>query len=141
MLRVIVVVVIVVLIGIQFVPVDKTNPPVSGEIKAPENVMQILRTSCYDCHSNESVWPWYSNVAPVSWLVVNDVNEGREYLNFSQWQSYSGEDKAEDIEEIWEDVEEGEMPPWYYLPLHPEARLSDKDKEMIKNWVENGGSE
>jgi hypothetical protein len=141
MLRVIVVVVIVVLIGIQFVPVDKTNPPVSGEIKAPENVMQILRTSCYDCHSNESVWPWYSNVAPVSWLVVNDVNEGREYLNFSQWQSYSGEDKAEDIEEIWEDVEEGEMPPWYYLPLHPEARLSDKDKEMIKNWVENGESE
>ena len=141
MLRVIVVVVIVVLIGIQFVPVDKTNPPVSGEIKAPENVMQILRTSCYDCHSNESVWPWYSNVAPVSWLVVNDVNEGREYLNFSQWQSYSGEDKAEDIEEIWEDVQEGEMPSWYYLPLHPEARLSDKDKEMIKNWVENGGSE
>ena len=141
MLRIIAVVIIVVLIGIQFVPVDKTNPPVSGEIKAPENVMQILRTSCYDCHSNESVWPWYSNVAPVSWLVVNDVNEGREHLNFSQWQSYSGEDKAEDIEEIWEDVEEGEMPSWYYLPLHPEARLSDKDKEMIKNWVENGGSE
>ena len=140
MLRIIVVVIIVVLIGIQFVPVDKTNPPVSGEIKAPENVMQILRTSCYDCHSNESVWPWYSNVAPVSWLVVNDVNEGREHLNFSQWQSYSGEDKAEDIEEIWEDVEEGEMPSWYYLPLHPEARLSDKDKETIKNWVESGGS-
>ncbi len=104
MLRIIAVVIIVVLIGIQFVPVDKTNPPVTGEIKAPENVMQVLRTSCYDCHSNESVWPWYSNVAPVSWLVVNDVNEGREYLNFSQWQSYSGEDKAEDIEEIWEDV-------------------------------------
>jgi len=141
MLRRIAVVIIVVLIGIQFVPVDKTNPPVTGEIKAPENVMQILRTSCYDCHSNESVWPWYSNVAPVSWLVVNDVNEGREHLNFSQWQSYSGEDKAEDIEEIWEDVEEGEMPSWYYLPLHPEARLSDKDKEMIKNWVESGGSE
>jgi len=141
MLRIIAVVIIVVLIGIQFVPVDKTNPPVTGEIKAPENVMQILRTSCYDCHSNESVWPWYSNVAPVSWLVVNDVNEGREHLNFSQWQSYSGEDKAEDIEEIWEDVEEGEMPSWYYLPLHPEARLSDKDKGMIKNWVESGGSE
>ena len=139
MIRIIVIVVIVVLIGIQFIPVSGTNPPVTGEIKAPENVMQVLRNSCYDCHSNESLWPWYSKIAPVSWLVVSDVNEGREYLNFSEWESYSIQEKAEDLEEIWEDVEEGEMPLWYYLPLHPEARLSDKDMETIKNWVQSVG--
>jgi len=139
MLRIIVIVVIIVLIGIQFVPVDKTNPPVTGEIKAPENVMQILRNSCYDCHSNEVKWPWYSNVAPMSWLVAYDVDEAREHMNFSEWASYSPEDKAEDIEEIWEEVEEGNMPLWYYVPLHPEAKLSDNDKEIIKNWVQSEG--
>ena len=139
MLRIIVIVVIIVLIGIQFVPVDKTNPPVTGEIKAPENVMQILRNSCYDCHSNEVKWPWYSNVAPMSWLVAYDVDEAREHMNFSEWASYSTEDKAEDIEEIWEEVEEGNMPLWYYVPLHPEAKLSDNDKEIIKNWVQSEG--
>ncbi len=141
MLRIIVIVIIVVLIGIQFVPVSKTNPPVTGEIQAPAEVMEILRTSCYDCHSNESEWPWYSNVAPVSWLVISDVNEAREHLNFSEWDSYSAEDKAEDIEEIWEEIEEGEMPLWFYLPLHPEARLSDAQKEIIRKWVESGGPE
>lgn len=140
MLRIIIIVIIVILIGIQFVPVSKTNPPVTGEIKAPNDVMQILRTSCYDCHSNEVNWPWYSNVAPMSWLVAYDVDEAREHMNFSEWASYSADDKAEDIEEIWEEVEEGHMPLWYYLPLHPEAKLSDADKQTIKVWVESGGS-
>ena len=141
MLRIAIIIIVLVLIGIQFVPVSKTNPPVTGEIKAPAEVMEILRTSCYDCHSNESKWPWYSNIAPVSWLVVDDVNEGREHLNFSEWQSYSAEDKAEDIEEIWEEIEEEEMPLWFYLPLHPEARLSDAQKETIRKWAEAGGPE
>ncbi len=140
MLRIIIIVIIVILIGIQFVPVSKTNPPVTGEIKAPNDVMQILRTSCYDCHSNEVNWPWYSNVAPMSWLVAYDVDEAREHMNFSEWASYSADDKAEDIEEIWEEVEEGHMPLWYYLPLHPETKLSDADKQTIKVWVESGGS-
>ncbi len=91
MLRIIIIVIIVILIGIQFVPVSKTNPPVTGEIKAPNDVMQILRTSCYDCHSNEVNWPWYSNVAPMSWLVAYDVDEAREHMNFSEWASYSYE--------------------------------------------------
>lgn len=141
MIRIIVIVMIVLFVGIQFVPVTKTNPPVTGEIKAPEDVMQILRTSCYDCHSNEVKWPWYSNIAPASWLVVYDVNEAREHLNFSEWQSYSAEDQAEDIEEIWEEIEEGEMPLWYYLIAHSEAELSENDKETIKNWVHTTSSE
>lgn len=140
MLRIIFIVLIILLIAIQFVPVNKANPPVTGEIKAPENVMQILRTSCYDCHSNEVKWPWYSNIAPASWLVAYDVNEAREHMNFSEWQSYSAEDKADDIEEIWEEVEEGEMPLWYYLILHSEAELSENDKMILKDWVDSGGS-
>ena len=141
MLRIAAIVIILILIGIQFVPVNKSNPPVTGEIKAPAEVMEILRTSCYDCHSNESEWPWYSHIAPVSWLVVDDVNEGREHMNFSEWQSYSEEDKAEDIEEIWEEIHEGEMPLWFYLPLHPDARLSEAQKVTIRKWVEAGGPE
>lgn len=134
MVRIILLIIIVLLIGIQFVPISKTNPPVSGEINAPEEVMEILRTSCYDCHSNETVWPWYSNIAPFSWLVAHDVNEAREEMNFSEWQSYSADDQDHYIEEIWEEVEEGEMPLWYYLILHSEAELSDEQKETIKSW-------
>jgi len=134
MIRVIVIVIIVLLIGIQFVPISKTNPPVSGEINAPEEVMEILSTSCYDCHSNETVWPWYSNIAPFSWLVAYDVNEAREEINFSEWLSYSPEDQADYVEEIWEEIEEGEMPLWYYLILHSEAELSDEQKETIRIW-------
>ena len=140
MLRIIIIIlIIVILIGIQFVPIDKTNPPVTGEIKAPAEVMEILKVSCYDCHSNETIWPWYSNIAPGSWLVVYDVDEGREHINFSEWQSYSDEDKAENIEEIWEEIEEGEMPLWYYLIIQKEAKLSEDQKETIKKWVEAGG--
>ena len=119
-------------IAIQFVPVDRSNPPVTGEVPAPPEVMEIFKRSCFDCHSNETVWPWYSRVAPVSWLVAYDVDEGREHLNFSQWTSYSGEDQHELREEVWEEVEEGEMPLWFHLPMHPEARLSDEDKELIR---------
>ena len=80
------------------------------------------------------MWPWYSYVAPVSWLVAHDVEDGREEINFSEWNSYSAEDKEDAIEEIWEEVEEDHMPLWFYLILHPEKRLSDEDKEIIKNW-------
>ena len=76
-------------IGIQFVPVQRTNPPITGEIKAPAEVMHILRKACYDCHSNETVWPWYSYIAPISWTVESDVKAGRSDLNFSEWSDYS----------------------------------------------------
>ncbi len=138
-IKTIVVVLVVALVVIQFIPVSKTNPPVTGEINAPENVMKVFKTSCYDCHSNEVVWPWYSRVAPVSWLVAYDVNEARDHYNFSEWSSYNAKDRQDNREEIWEEVEERHMPLWYYLIMHPEAKLSAEDKEMIKKWSE--GSE
>jgi len=76
---------IIVVIAIQFVTVERTNPPVTGEINVTPELKSVLQKSCYDCHSNETVWPWYSKVAPVSWLVSKDVVEGREELNFSEW--------------------------------------------------------
>jgi hypothetical protein len=128
------------LAAIQAVPVDRTNPPIETEVPAPDAVRAVLRGSCYDCHSHESAWPWYSRVAPVSWLVARDVCEARSELNFSAWNRRSAEDQAEAPEEIWEEVEEGEMPPWFYLPLHREARLSDADRAILRDWAAASGS-
>lgn len=138
-IKIIVAVLIIAVVGIQFVPVERTNPQVTGEIEAPAEVMDIFRRSCYNCHSNETVWPWYSRVAPVSWLVVDDVDEGREEMNFSEWSGYSEKKKGKKIHETWEEVSEGEMPMWYYLLLHPEAELSAADKETLRKWTEAEG--
>ncbi len=127
----------VVLVAIQLVPVERTNPPVEEEVDAPEEVVQVLRRACYDCHSNETVWPWYSRVAPASWLAVRDVTKGREELNFSTWNRLSTRERVEAMQESWEEVEEGEMPPWFYLPPHPEARLSPEDRELLRRWAES----
>ena len=114
--------------------VEHINPPVTGEIEAPEKVMAILRRSCYDCHSNETVWPWYSYVAPTSWLAAKDVREGRDALNFSEWSDYNTKQQNYKRKECGEEVEDSEMPLWFYLPLHPEAELSSEDKETILAW-------
>ena len=95
----------------------------------------MLKRACYDCHSHETIWPGYSRVAPVSWLLAWDVSEGREELNFSTWNRYSQKKRNKIIKEIWEEVEEKEMPPWFYLPLHPEARLSDHDRAVLQAWA------
>ena len=116
-------------------PITRTNPAVEERVPAPPDVEAILRRSCADCHSNETVWPWYSNVAPVSWLVANDVNRARRHLNLSTWNRLSPADRQEAAEHIREEVLEGEMPLAIYLPLHPEARLSDADKKLIENWT------
>ena len=131
----IVLVVVIVLVGIQFIPVNRTNPPVEEEILASPGVKAILKRTCYDCHSNETIWPGYSRVAPVSWLLAWDVGEGREELNFSTWNRYNQKKRDKIIKEIWEEVQEGEMPPWFYLPLHPEARLSDSDHSVLRAWA------
>lgn len=101
------------LLAAQWVPVDRDNPPVLGEIESPPEVHAILERSCYDCHSNQTRWPWYSRMAPVSWLVASDVHEGREHLNFSAWRSDSTDKRHELREEIRKNVEEGEMPLWF----------------------------
>lgn len=134
-------VVLLVLIGIQFVPVDRSNPPVEQKVDAPAPVLEVLRRACYDCHSNRTRWPWYSYVAPVSWLVADDVHEAREHVNFSTWNRYRPSKQDKIAREVWEEVEEGDMPPWQYLLLHPEARLSEADRKVLRAWAIDHGAE
>jgi len=129
-----------VIVAIQIVPVDRSNPPVEGVVAAPPEVYSILKRSCFDCHSNETKWPWYSYVAPVSWLVAHDVHEARGHVNFSEWNRLSPEKQADHIDECWEMVAKGKMPLSYYLPMHSDARLSDADKALIYDWAKASGT-
>jgi hypothetical protein len=124
------------LVAIQFVPVDTSNPPVTGEVPTSPTVKAVLRRACYDCHSNETEWPWYSRVAPISWFLARDVREGRAELNFSTWNQYSTQQQVKKLKESWEEVAEGEMPPWFYLPAHRDARLSMEDRALLKQWAQ-----
>ena len=131
---------LVVVVAIQLVPISRDNPPVAGRLTAaPADVQATLRRACYNCHSHETIWPWYSYVAPVSWLVARDVHEGRRHLNFSDWSQYSSSNRLKKLSGISEFVQEQEMPPWFYLPLHAEARLSPEDIMMLSMWADNSG--
>lgn len=116
------------LLMIQLIPYgrDHDNPPVLAEPSWDSaQTRELAVRTCFDCHSNETVWPWYSNVAPMSWLVQRDVDEGREELNYSEW------NKPQEGEESAETVREGSMPPRTYLLAHPEARLSDAELAVL----------
>jgi Haem-binding domain len=124
------------LVVAQAFRIDKSNPPVQSEVSAPQQVKNVMRRSCYGCHSNEVVWPWYAEVAPASWLVAYDVHEGRAELNFSVWGNYSPAKRRKKLEETARTIDEGEMPPWYYVyPAHMDARLSAADRDAFMGWI------
>ena len=114
---------------IQFIPYghDHTNPPATKEPAWDSPATrELMRRACFDCHSNQTDWRWYSYVAPSSWLVENDVSDGRSHLNFSEW------DKPQrHAKDIGNQVKSGEMPLWFYVPLHPSAKLSDAEKQAL----------
>jgi len=127
---------VAVFVLIQLVPYgrDHENPPVTREVKWDSpRTRELVVGACYDCHSNLTEWPWYSNVAPVSWLVEKDVKEGREVLNFTEWERPQGEGEADEAAEV---VREGEMPPWQYKPLHPAGRLSSTEQDELVRGLE-----
>ena len=121
---------------IQFIPIDRENPPVSMTVSAPDEVMTILQDACFDCHSNETVWPWYTYTAPMKFLIANHVKEGRSYLNFSEWDVVMGYDSVEIANEIIEVMEEDRMPIKPYRALHPEARLEADQIASLVDWAE-----
>ena len=131
-----------VLVLIQLYPVPR--PEVSSinpgdlmkNVDVPSNISTILKSTCYDCHSNETIYPWYSNIAPVKWLVYSDINNAREELNFSEWNSLTKMDKAEILDDISTEVLEEEMPLKIYPLMHAEAKLSKADRESISEWAE-----
>jgi heme-binding protein len=126
---------VVALVAMQFIPVERSNPSDRGQPAAPPEVETILRRACYDCHSNETRWHWYARVAPISFLLARDVREGRRELNFSIWDRYEQRRKARKLKEIVKEVEAGDMPPWYYIPVHSDAKLSQGDREAIVKWA------
>lgn len=115
----------------QFFRIDKVNPEIVEERQfdvieeVPASVMATLRTSCYDCHSNESKYPWYSNVAPISWMVAKHIKDGRAELNFSEWGKYASDKRGQKMEEAIEEIKEGEMPMKTYVLMHADAKLTE----------------
>ena len=124
---------VVMLFVIQLVPVKRTNPQIESEpIWDAHATRELAARACFDCHSNETKWPWYSLVAPVSWLVAYDVHEGREEFNFSEWGRDLEDEPGELAEEIEETIRNGSMPPWNYVMANPqERRLTSEEQEIL----------
>jgi hypothetical protein len=133
--------VVLVLLVIQLVQPSRTNPLVDSArtihatVSVDPAVASVFARSCNDCHSNATVWPWYSTVAPVSWLVVSDVKRGRNALNFSDWQSFGPDKQQEILPEICKEVADRDMPTEEYILMHPQAKLSRAEVQSICNWV------
>ena len=136
----------VVLIGLflaaQFVRPARTNPPVDesqtifARTQMTPQVAAILNRSCVDCHSNKTAWPWYTNVVPVSWFIVNHVNTGRQFLNLSEWGRLDVDRQSRKLRQICDQVEDGNMPLSSYTPMHPGSKLSAEDKKTLCDWTD-----
>ena len=125
----------VLMLAIQAIPVSRTNPPVEQDMPAPPEVKAILKASCYDCHSNETIWPWYSKVAPVSWLVSRDTSVGRDRLNFSTWNQYIPEQRAAIVASAMRRVRNGRMPPWFYTIKHTDGKITPEKLAVLEAWA------
>jgi mono/diheme cytochrome c family protein len=141
MAKKIVLIIVIVLLAIQIYRPAKTNPPVdpAKTLKAatqlPADVEQIVTRSCGDCHTNNTVWPKYSNVAPVSWLLVDDVNEGRRHVNFSDWTSYPTDKQQRKLGQICEEIQGGDMPLKQYTWLHAGTALNKQQRDTVCAWT------
>lgn len=122
-------------VAIQFIQPDRTNPEVTADFDGPEPVKAILQAKCYDCHSNESVWPWYSYIAPVSWWVADHVMEGREELNYSDWGTFSEKKRTRKTEETYDEIADGYMPLKSYLLTHRDAKVTEEELAIIEAWA------
>ncbi len=132
----------VLLFVIQFYRPDRDNPPfvaadaLESHVSVTPEVKAILDRSCADCHSNQTRWPWYSNVAPVSWFLADHVKEGRDNMNFSAWSGYRPRESAGLLNQMCKESQSGAMPLRSYLILHPSAKLSDADVKTLCDWAD-----
>jgi hypothetical protein len=133
-------IIVAILLIIQLIRIDKTNPPVDiakdfiTVTNPPADIAKIIKTSCYDCHSNETVYPWYSNVAPVSWYLKNHINEARHRVNFSEWANYPVQKVSRKLEACAEDIEHGEMPLSSYNLIHTGSKLNQDQSKILSDW-------
>ena len=129
-------------VAIQFVRPARTNPAVDesqtifARTQMPPPVAAIVNRSCADCHSNKTVWPWYTNVAPVSWFIVNHVNEGRPRLNLSEWGKLDRDRQSKKLQQICDEVSDGGMPLSTYTPLHPGSKPTPADVKALCDWTD-----
>ena len=133
---------LVVFVGMQFFRPEKNSATgdhlaaFRTETNPPPEVAEILSATCYDCHSDHTNYPWYNQLAPVSWWLADHIEEGKEHLNFSDWTAYDAKKKDHKLEELVEEVEEGEMPLKEYTWTHAEARLTEAQREAVMEWAE-----
>jgi hypothetical protein len=139
--------VIAVLIVIQAIRLSRTNPPVipsralEAHVEVPPEVLTVLKRSCYDCHSNSTVWPWYSNIAPISWYVIRDVNVGRSHVNLQDWEAQINEQEGkEHLGLVCKLVREGKMPPADYRTIHKGTDVTPAETEAICAWSQKVGT-
>jgi hypothetical protein len=134
-------VLLIVFVGIQFIPTKRNqseNVPKTDFIivnNAPKNIKNTFQTSCYDCHSNNTLYPWYNKVQPVAWLLENHIEEGKAELNFSEWDLYSDRRKKSKLKSIISQIEDNEMPLSSYTIIHKNANLSNQQKSEIIDWI------
>jgi hypothetical protein len=144
-LKWVVVVVALLFVGVQFVPTGMSNSPVDqtrtleAHVHVTPEVEAILARSCNDCHTQQTRYPWYSKVAPFSWLLASHIKEGRDHLNFSDWASYDAEEQGINLQNICRITKRGAMPINSYLYIHRDAKLSDADVQTLCNWTNAEG--
>jgi len=141
-LKIFLIVLVVIFAGMQAIRPTFSNPSVdesqtiNARTQITPQVAAILDRSCRDCHSNKTVWPWYTQIAPVSWWLSNHVNEGRHNLNLSEWGKLAPDRQDRKLRQICDQVQDGVMPLSSYLPMHPVAKLSDQDKKILCDWTD-----
>lgn len=144
--KILVVVAIVAFIVIQFFQPEKNNGEITDnhifrQEKLPENVQSTIKNACLDCHSNNTDYPWYNKIAPVSWMVNKHVVEGKKELNFSEWGNMDTYDKIVALEDIRQEVEQKTMPLKEYVAMHKEAKLTDEQVTALLAWIDKRGAE
>jgi len=141
--KIIWIVLIATVVILQLIPsgrpevIEENKDDLLANNMVPDTVAYLLKTACYDCHSNKTIYPWYSYVAPVSWLVARDTRLGREEMNFSDWESNDKMRKAKFLSDIVDVVSDGTMPMVIYPLMHPEAKLKKSDRQMIVDWADS----
>ena len=142
MRRRILLIIVIILIAIQFIrpaknqSTDVLTSDISNVYTVPQNVSAILKKACNDCHSNNTVYPWYAQIQPVAWWLNHHIEEGKEELNFNEFSAYAIPRQYHKLEEVVEQVKEGEMPIWSYTLIHADAKLTDEEKQTLINWAQ-----
>ncbi|MFK7950140.1 MAG: heme-binding domain-containing protein [Saprospiraceae bacterium] len=134
---------VVILILMQFKQIDKTNPEYNETedfitmTQPPREIANLIEYACYDCHSYQVIYPWYSSIAPISWMIEHHIEEGREHLNFSQWASYDKVKANHKLEECVEEIEKGNMPMKSYVVMHRDAKMTKKQQKALTDFFES----